>query len=109
MKHIKQYGDHSKKLYWSVKKDKYILKKSLEKIDCPENWIKSVISELDIFSGDILYVSFNPFEKYEENRWDVTAINWLDGSRYKYMGEIKLTSKELKKIEFEKNIDKYNL
>jgi hypothetical protein len=110
MKYIKTFEKkYNEKIYWSVKKDEYIFKKSLEKIDCPEYFIKQVIDNFNIFSGDVLYVSFNSVEKYEENEWDVTAINWLDSGGYKYMGEIKLTHKELKDIEIQKNLDKYNL
>lgn len=111
MKYIKKYKwqTYTEKMYWSIKKDRHILKMTLEKLGVPNEYIKIFVDQLNFYGGDILYISYNPFRVHEDEMWYVSSLDLVKYGNYKYMGEFKLTSEELKEIEFQKNTSKYNL
>lgn len=139
MKHIKTFemeyhSDYSKpetfiggngkvnyngRYYWLVENEPFYFRKALEKIHCPNNTIDYFVSELhrgynyinEPYMDDELYISTI------SDRW---SSSWALDSKsskniehlkkeYKYQGKIELTPEEMKEVEFQRNVNKYNL
>lgn len=118
MKHLKHF-ENTKfilpegKNYWSVKNDEIYLSKQLDKIGCPENDKKRLISYLDIYDEKILFLGV---EKQRTTRADYYMRYELDhqgkyftDKKYEYNGTIKLSKEELEEVKIEKTANKYNL
>lgn len=111
MKHIKLFEEKTyfEKTYWSIKKDRYILKIALEKLGVPTKSITLFVDQFDFYVGDNIYISYNPFEEDGDYKWYSSSLDLVKYNYYKYMGEVKLTKKELEKIDLKRKLDKYNI
>lgn len=118
MKHLKYFEDKKiilpeGKNYWSVKNDEFYLSKQLEKINCPEKEKKNLISELDWYDENVLFLGIEkqrtPRADYYINyRLDHSGIYFTDRN-YHYNGTISLTKEEIAEVEAEKSASKFNL
>ena len=119
MKYLRTYEKITEKRvgvrqYWGVNTDSAYFVKSLEKIGCPENMIKTFVQEVD---ADREYFNINPdttfiacVTYYENETWYISPEgSAFANNGYEYMGSPKFTKEEVKQIELEKDANKYNV
>jgi hypothetical protein len=105
MKYLKyfEFETNELKIYWAVRNERNIFKKSLDKIGCPKNIISEFLDQLYDFDDTIFVCKDNL-------HWFLTESGLsLKRKGYKFQGLIPITLDELKQIEIERDIEKYNL
>lgn len=110
LKKFENYLKYTNKEYWAIDlRDEYITRKKLQKINCNEDFIEAVIWEgnqnPDI--GDIFVASYISIDNSE--RYYMYDFNGFKSQDFKFMGDVRLTSEEVKEIELQKNIDNFNI